>query len=241
MEVWLTALEYHLERSSLDEFLALLARHGMSLPAASYQGGLLVSQGDERQAAWDLFRRRLTLCRDLEIPTLIVAVDVPGPLRAGDIERVHRSVCEAAEEAQRYDVRLALEPQAGSAFGNNLQTVTELVEQVRHPRLGICLDVFHFGIGPSKESDLRGIRAESLFHVQASDLVGVPRELASDQHRVLPGDGDLPSSAIVNYLKDVGYDGWISLEILNPQIWEIPARQLGEIGMACLKQWTSHA
>ena len=236
IEVWLTAVEYYLEQSSPEELRGLLEAQGMSIPAASYQGGLLVSQGEERQVAWELFRKRLQLCQELQIPTLIVAADVPSPLRTGDIERVQVSLRQAAQEAAQHNVRLALELQSGSAFGNNLQSVSALVEQTQHPHLGICLDVFHFGVGPSKESDLRAINPQSLFHVQVSDVSGVPRELATDQHRILPGDGDLPLSVIIDFLRDIRYDRWISLEILNPTLWEIPPRQFGEIGMASLRQ-----
>ncbi|MDA1179492.1 MAG: TIM barrel protein, partial [Planctomycetota bacterium] len=136
IEVWLPALEYYLDQSSPEELRALLDAQGMSIPAASYQGGLLVSQGEERQVAWELFRRRLKLCRELLIPTLVVAADVPSPIRSGDMERVQVSLRQAAHEAAEHDICIALELQSGSAFGNNLQSVSALVDQTQHPNLG---------------------------------------------------------------------------------------------------------
>lgn len=239
MEVWLTALEFYLQRESPATLQALLAEHEMALPVASYQGGLLVSQGEERQVAWDLFRQRLQLCQTIGIPTLVIAADVPAPLRQGDIERVQVSLHEAAEAAEQHGVRLALEFQVGSAFGNNLQTAWALVQQTGHPALGICLDLFHFAIGSSKEEDLRAIDPAALLHVQLSDILATPRELAVDQQRILPGEGDLPVALVVDYLHEIQYPHWVSLEILNPQFWEIPPRQFGEIGMAALRVVTA--
>lgn len=235
IEVWITSLEQFIQAESLDAFRALRTQHQVHTPVASYQGGLLASQGEERAAAWDLFERRLQLCRDLDIPLLVVACDVPQPLDAQVVDRVQVSLHQAVETAKSCGMRLALEFQVGSAFGNNLQTANALVEQVDQPELGLCLDLFHFMLGPSKEQDLAEIRAERLFHVQVSDLAGTPREFASDKERILPGDGDFPVISLLQHLRQIGYSGHISLELLNPQLWMVPARQMGEIGMAALR------
>ena len=47
----------------------------MSDPAASFQGGLLTSQGDARREHWRHFESRLALLRELGIPVLVVAGD----------------------------------------------------------------------------------------------------------------------------------------------------------------------
>ena len=70
MEVWLTKLETHLETHPAADTRKLLEDQRMTLAAAAYQGGLLLSQGGQRQAAFDHFKRRLDLCQALGIPTL---------------------------------------------------------------------------------------------------------------------------------------------------------------------------
>src|SRR4051812_45332611 len=75
LEVWLTKLETHLEQHSATETRQLLADRQMTLAAASYQGGLLLSQGEQRRAHYDHFRRRLNLCQQFGIGTLLVAAD----------------------------------------------------------------------------------------------------------------------------------------------------------------------
>jgi sugar phosphate isomerase/epimerase len=75
MEVWLTKLEKHLETHSVADTRKLLGDSGLVLAAASYQGGLLLSQGEQRQAHYDHFKRRLELCQQLAIPTLLVVAD----------------------------------------------------------------------------------------------------------------------------------------------------------------------
>src|SRR5437660_3575514 len=75
MEVWLTKLETHLEKHSAADTRKLLEDRRMTLAAASYQGGLLLSQGEQRRAHFDHFRRRLDLCQRFDIATLLVAAD----------------------------------------------------------------------------------------------------------------------------------------------------------------------
>ncbi len=170
------------------------------------------------------------------IGTLVVAGDIAGPLTQQDIERVQVSLKQAADMAGEHDVRLALEFQARAAFANNLQTAVALVAEVESPHLGICLDAFHYGTGPSKPEDLAYLTTANLFHVQLCDLAGIPRELASDADRVLPGDGDLALEPIVAHLRSIGYEGCVSIELMNPQIWRIPPLQFGEVGMTALRK-----
>ncbi len=241
IEVWLTKLETFLQSHAVDDARRLLDEHELTAPAASYQGGLLTSQGEARREAWELFGRRLDLCKQLGIGTLVVACDIAGPLTQQDIERAQMSLTQAAQQAGMRGVRVALEFQARAAFGNNLQTATALVAEVGSPHLGICLDAFHYYTGPSKPDDLAHLTKDNLFHVQFCDLADVPREFAADSDRILPGDGDIPLGPIIDHLQAIDYQGLVSLELMNPQIWQIPALQLGEIGTTALRKLLGQA
>lgn len=236
IELWMTKLETYLESHSADDFRRLLAEQDVTAPVASFQGGLLDSQGEARRQHWDHFQRRLALCRELEIVTLVVAADVAGPLSQPDLDRVAASLAEAAGRAGQHGVRLALEPQARSAFCNNLQTAAALVAQTASPQLGICLDAMHYYTGPSKPEDLRHLTADNLFHVQLCDLAGTPRELATDSDRVLPGDGDFDLAHLVEHLRRIEYAGCVSVELMNPRMFPIPPRQFGEIAITALRR-----
>ena len=241
VEVWLTKLETYLQSHSIADVQALCAAQGVSLPVASFQGGLLASQGERRKEAWAHFGRRLQLCRELDIGTLVVACDIAAPLEQTDFERAQASLVQAATEAGKLGLRVALEFQGRAAFGNNLQTAAALVNDVGSPHLGICFDAFHYYIGPSKPEDLAYLTPANLFHVQLCDLADVPREFAADADRILPGDGDIPLEPIVAHLRAIDYRGSVSIELMNPQIWQIPPRQFGEIGITALRKLLGQA
>jgi 2-keto-myo-inositol isomerase len=236
MEVWLTKLEMFLQSHTVDDVRQLLEKYEMAAPVASFQGGLLVSQGDARREHWQHFEKRLELCRSLAIKTLVIAGDVLGPIGEQDFQRLRLSLTQAAAKAGEQGVRLAFEFQAKATYPNNLQSAAALVEEIGSPHLGLCLDVFHFFIGPSKETDLAYLSAENLFHVQLCDLAGQAREFAADGDRVLSGDGDFPLEMIVKRLREIEYTGCVSVELMNPAIWQIPPRQFGEVAITALRK-----
>lgn len=236
MEVWLTKLETHLESRSLEQTGQLLAERSMCLAAAAYQGGLLLSQGEARQVHFEHFRRRLELCQALKIPTLLLVADFTRQVDQSDLQRAVVSLVEAARWAAGFDVRLALEFRGGDTFCASLDTAIRMVEHCGEPNVGVNLDVFHYYIGPSKPEDLERLTRENLAFVQVCDLAGVPRELAADSDRVLPGEGDLRWEPILNRLREIGYDGWVSLELMNPVLWQLKPTQVVELGLAAMRR-----
>lgn len=239
VEVWLTKLEQHLAAASPDDTRQLLADRGVALAAAAYQGGLLLSQGPQRAAHFDHFRRRLDLCQAFGIPTLVLVADFAQAVDAQSLGRAVVSLKQAAQWAAGYGVRLALEFRGTDTFCTCLDTALGLVEQCREPNVGVCLDVFHYYKGPSKPEDLDRLTPANLAHVQVCDVAGVPRELMTDADRVMPGEGDFSLEPILGKLRRIGYGGYVSLELLNPVLWQANAAQVAELGMAALRRLLS--
>ena len=234
MEVWLTKLETHLENHSLADTKRLLVDQQMTLAAASYQGGLLLSQGEQRRVHFDHFCRRLELCQGLDISLVLVVADFTGDVDQTSLERSVVSLKQAAQWAAGFDVRLALEFRGSASFCSSLSTALGLVTQCREPNLGINVDIFHYYTGPSKLEDIALLPAEKLVFVQIADLAGVPRELARDSDRILPGDGEFQLVPILEQIGNLGYDGYVSLELMNPVLWLMKPSQVAEMGMKAL-------
>jgi sugar phosphate isomerase/epimerase len=236
MEVWLTKLETHLETHSASETRKLLEDRQMTLAAASYQGGLLLSQGEQRQAHFDHFKRRLDHCQHFGIPTFLVAADFIGKVNRTELERSVVSLAQAAQWAAAFGVQLALEFRASSSFCSSLDTAVALAAHCGEANVGVVLDVFHYYTGPSKFEDLGLLTKKNLAFVQVSDLAGIPREVATDADRILPGEGDFRLGPILAQLRVLGYEGWVSLELLNPTLWQVPLAQMAELGYGALRR-----
>ncbi|HWE36342.1 MAG TPA: sugar phosphate isomerase/epimerase [Isosphaeraceae bacterium] len=230
VELWLTKLETFLQSHPIAEARSLLDGEGLTPAAAAGQGGLLLSRGAERALTWDHFRRRLEALAELGVPTLVVAADSGGEPTHETYNRAAESLAEAAALAGPLGVRLALEFVKTSRFCASLDTALALIARADGDNLGVCLDLFHYETGPSKPGDLAYLNPANLAWVQVSDLGGVPREAAGDADRVLPGDGDIAAGPILGHLRRVGYDGFVSLEVLNPELWRVPAGHLADLG-----------
>jgi 2-keto-myo-inositol isomerase len=236
VEVWLTKLETHLERHSADDTAKLLTDRGVFPAAASYQGGLLLSQGEARKAHFDHFKRRLDLCQRLGVPTLVLVADFAQAADPAALQRAVVSLAQAAQWAAGFGVTLALEFRGSDTFCACLDTAVSLVEACREPNVGVCLDVFHYYKGPSKLEDLDRLTAANLAHVQVCDVAGVPRELMTDADRVFPGEGDFRLGPVVSRLRQIGYQGYVSLELMNPVLWRSNPTQVAELGMTALRR-----
>lgn len=240
VELWLTKLESYLERHSIHEVRALLEANNLAAAAAAGQGGLLLSRGLEREAHWELFRSRLELLETLGVPVLVVAADAAREFSAADYARAGESLVQAAELAASRGVRLAFEFQKSSGFCTSLDTALALLSRCPPGAAGVCLDLFHYSTGPSKPDDLAYLSTENLAWVQVCDLSGVPRELAGDADRILPGEGDFALEPIFHHLRAIGYAGHVSLELLNPHLWQVPADRVADLGFQALHRLLEH-
>ncbi len=236
MEVWLTKLETHLEKHSVADTQKLVQDNGMTLAAASYQGGLLLSQGEQRQAHYDHFKRRLDLCQALNIRTMLLVADFAAYVDPTSLQRAVVSLRQAAQWAEAFNVRLALEFRGKNTFCSCLDTAISLIAACGETNVGVALDLFHYYTGPSKYEDLGLLTPANLAHVQLCDLSGVPRELATDADRIFPGEGDFNLLPILQHLKRIGYDGWVSLELMNPVVWQNKCSTVAELGLGSLQR-----
>ena len=113
----------------------------------------------------------------------------------------------AAEKSAERDVRLVLEPlnRYESDIVNNTSEALALFEDVGHSHLGLLLDTFHVNIEePSiTECFRQGMAAGRLWHVHLGD-----------SNRLPPGQGHIDFEGIVAALNEVGYEGYLSAELL---------------------------
>ena len=236
MEVWLTKFEQHLEKTPAPATKKLLQDRNLKIVAAAYQGGLLTSTGEQRRVHYEQFKKRLGLCQEFGIPTMIIAADFIDRIDAAKLDQAMTSVAQAAQLASAYNVRLALEFQSNAQWCRGLDTAIALVSSAESPHVGVNLDLFHYYTGPSKSEDLRALTPKNLAHVQVCDLAGLTRELATDADRILPGDGDMPLPSIFDILRSTGYDGYVSVELFNPELWKVKPAQVAASAAAALQR-----
>ena len=52
----------------------------------------------------------------------------------------------------------------------------------------------------------------------------------------MPGDGDFQFEPVIETLRRIGYDGYVSLELMNPVLWQMKLTQVAELGLMALRR-----
>jgi 2-keto-myo-inositol isomerase len=55
-------------------------------------------------------------------------------------------------------------------------------------------------------------------------------EPAGDDMRVMPGEGILPLEQILSTAEEIGYEGYVSLELFSKEIWEMDVFEAAQLG-----------
>ena len=85
-----------------------------------------------------------------------------------------------------------------------------LIDDVGRDGLGINLDVGHAAVSGE---DLRESIERSADHITGIHLEDIPGGVGGKHYHLIPGDGDLDFAEIFGALADVGYDGFVTLEL----------------------------
>ncbi|HWK34216.1 MAG TPA: sugar phosphate isomerase/epimerase [Hyphomicrobium sp.] len=129
-----------------------------------------------------------------------------------------RRCAEVSKEAARYaakqGVAIAVEPlnRFECYFLNTAGAAKALVEAVDEPNYGYLYDTFHFNI--EEKNQPRAIHAthSAINHVHISE-----------NDRGTPGTGPIDFAAVFKALKEVGYDGWMTVEAFGSALPDLAA------------------
>ena len=155
-------------------------------------------------------------CRDLEV---IASFDVPTE----DVEEINQNTAASLKSlskiARNYGVRLALEYMGVPR--NSVKTFRQgldIVRMVKEDNVGLLPDTWHHYAGGSKPEDFLLAKPEEIFVVHISDCPEHAPFTAVRSECLYPGDGAAPVTEDLRKLKEIGYDGVVSIEIFGPEI-----------------------
>lgn len=218
-ELGYDGVELHLRRPedvAADEVLALMKKHSLAVPtigtgmAAGMDGLTFASdEATVREAAVAIIGRHIELAARLGAGVTIGLI--VGRLGAEASQRARRSGClleclrRSAEAAQRAGVTLFLESinrYEGDAL-NSLADALALIRRLDGAPVKVLADTFHMNI---EEVSI----AEAL--ASAGDLLGHVH--LADSNRWAPGYGHQDFAPVLAALRRIGFDGFLSFEVL---------------------------
>ncbi len=161
----------------------------------------------------EYFKLALDMAKEIKADYCMLACNHPGYGR--DREKVKKLFIDnmkvLAEHAEKIGQTIILEPVTpyeGTIIVSS-DDVRWALDQVNSPRFKCMLDLaapFTYGEPISAYFEKMG---DDVKHIHFVDC-----ERTSEDH-LIPGDGEMDFPRIVSYLKEVGYDGYISLELFS--------------------------
>lgn len=185
---------------------------GLHWLLAFTEGYYLTSPDDDvRQRTGDYLAELARLCRDLGGKILVLGSPMqrnllPGIDHAQALQLAADVIRRAVPVMEECDVTLAVEP-LGPAEGDFLLTAEsgiELIELVDSPNCQLHLDVKAMSSEGKPIPDIIRDSADHLVHFHANDA-----------NKRGPGMGEIDFVPILQTLQDVGYDGWVSVEVFD--------------------------
>lgn len=155
------------------------------------------------------------------VPPETPFVAITGAAPGGNASEVYDAALDAFREladfAAHHRVRLAYEPLNPVLFNTDtalwgLDQALELVRNIDHPALGLCVDTWNIFQTPHLHDVIRAC-GDRIFIVQVSDW----RRPRSGADRVGLGDGSIDNAAIVRTIEGTGYRGPYVLEIFSAE------------------------
>ncbi len=109
-------------------------------------------------------------------------------------------------EAERLGVPVGIEYEPGLLIERGSEALA-VIEAVNSPMLGVNLDIGHSYLdGESAEGNIEAI-AGRIWNVHVEDIRG------RKHFHLVPGDGDLPFERYFKALANIGYDGYLTVEV----------------------------
>jgi sugar phosphate isomerase/epimerase len=194
---------------------ALLKKYGIKC-----WGSVTLTLGERNLAATDAGQRARTVDymksvvsmvqqfegREVSVVPVTVGKIVPDSTPEQEWAWIVAGLQEVYDHAQKAGVRLALEPinRFETYFMNRADQALCLADAVG-PNCGICLDMFHMNI---EEVDMC-----AAIRKVGKRLVDVH---VADNNRLAPGMGNLDWKRLVGTLREIGYDGALTMEAVAP-------------------------
>ena len=195
--------------SRIEKTREMLARTGVEIPILT--GGAHLMDNPDLDAAEQEVRDYVLLAERLKVPYVRVLMEkTAAPLittTEEDIDRAAMKFGELCDWAAPHGVTLLTET---NGFLSNTAIARNFLDRVGRPNSGIIWDVHHpyrfCGESPAKSALHLG---RYIKHVHLKDSVkGTNGKITY----MLTGYGDLPFGEIINCLRDINYDGYLSYE-----------------------------
>ncbi len=222
IEPWINEIEHYQQQGgSLKELRMRIVDRGLTVESAIGFAEWIVDDDARRAKGLEQARYEMDLVQ--QIGGKRIAAPAAGATEVSNIDYL--------KVAERYRALLELGDQIGVVpqvevwgFSQTLHRLEQAIlvaTESHHPRACILPDIYHIYKGGSDFTSLKLLNGRAIHVFHMNDYPAVPpRSSITDSDRVYPGDGVAPLSGVLKTLHNIGFDGYLSIELFNENYWQ---------------------
>ncbi len=226
VEIWWPKLRAYLKTHSTQEAKALLDDNNVK-PVGLCP--LLIWPFRDTEEARQSFGEAVEVAPQIGCDLVIICPDFqPATMTREEALAAHaREVAQMAALAADHKLRLAIEPIGQHTLVPGPSEALKLIQMIGSPaHVGVLLDTFHYFKSRVLDAEIKAIPINKLYVVHLNDCENRPLDELKDEHRLYPTLGVIPLKQRLSLLRDMGYDGFVSVEIFRPEYWQQPADEI---------------
>ncbi len=237
VEPWLGELQDFVKKGGdLKDLKKRIADAGLAVPSSIGFAKWIVDDAGVRKQGLDEAKR------DMEMVLAIGGKRIAAP-PAGATDQANldlHAVADRYRALAEVGAKVGIIPEVEVwGFSKSLSKLGETVQvamESGHPQACVLPDIYHLYKGGSGFDGLKFLqgKAVGIFHVNDYPKDKDPKTI-KDADRVFPGDGVAPLTEVLRTLVSIGYKGFLSLELFNPDYWKRDAFEVLKEGLAKTK------
>lgn len=211
-----------------DEVIAMIRESGIPVAVTGTEYGLLFAAGAERERLLTVLDETCAIAKAVGCDMIMTATGQA----AGSLDTAVVNMRAAVGVVAGHGLRMAYEYSSAHQTMNTLDIAQELHARVAHAAFGLLLDTYHLERSGAGGRGFAGVPAEHIFAVQYSDVpTTAPQGMLRPTDRLAPGRGCVRWAEVFALLAEKSYQGYLSYEAPNPELWARPALEAAREGV----------
>jgi sugar phosphate isomerase/epimerase len=241
IEPWIDEIEVFVRSGgSLSDLKKRISDRGLAVASAIGFAEWIVDDDVRRGKGLERAKVEMDLVR--QIGGKHIAAPAAGAAEVSNIDYLraaerYRSLLEVGDQM---DVVPQVEVWGFSKTLQRLGQAVFVAIESQHPKACVLPDVYHLYKGGSEFAGLKLLSGAAIHVFHMNDYpADPPRETIGDGDRVYPGDGVAPLPEIIQTLRDINFDGYLSVELFNPNYWQLNPLEVAREALAKTQAFTT--
>jgi 2-keto-myo-inositol isomerase len=212
-----------LQKHNLKLLKQEILNHGLEVVSLNAIENIPIYTEAEFNAALEYVRKIIALCQRLSCKILVINPnEVPKHIHRNEaLNCTINFLKQVTEIASKEDIKIGFEYVGfKNRIINNFEDTLKLNEIMNSEYFGLVLDVFHLYITNTPFELIKKIPTNKLWIIHINDVPQKPIEILTDKDRLFPGEGIIDLLTFMRILRDLNYNGYISIELFNEKYWK---------------------